>query len=364
MLQIGDHVRFLNSVGGGRVVKIEGQIAYVDEDGFETPVLVKECVVVAHAGQEPKKTTFVAPKPTEQQAKPEPVKAPETKLPVVEVPTGDVLNIVLGYEPNDIKKLSETNFDAYLVNDSNYFLAFTYLTKQDGEEWVMRSHGVIEPNIQEFIAEVRREDLAKMDKIAVQLIAWKEGRHFTMKPAITVEPHLDVTKFFKLHCFQKGEYFDSPTLAVDLVRDDKPAGRRQVVEVEKSDERPNPVTAKQLEKAMRAKKNADRRRPTLKHAQPKERDGVLEVDLHIDELIDTTAGLSAADMLNLQIDEFRRVMDSNLKNKGKRIVFIHGKGEGVLRNALMKELKHRYKSCRVSDASFQEYGYGATLVTI
>lgn len=43
MAQKGDKVRFLNSVGGGVVTRIEGNIAYVeDEDGFETPILVKE----------------------------------------------------------------------------------------------------------------------------------------------------------------------------------------------------------------------------------------------------------------------------------------------------------------------------------
>ena len=97
--------------------------------------------------------------------------------------------------------------------------------------------------------------------------------------------------------------------------------------------------------------------------QPK-KPGLLEIDLHISELVDSTAGLSPADMLNLQIDEFRKVMDANLKNKGLKIVFIHGKGEGVLRNALMKELNHRYKGHQVQDASFREYGFGATQVTI
>ena len=46
-VNVGDIVRFLNAVGGGRVAKIQGQVAYVvDEDGFETPVLLRECVVV------------------------------------------------------------------------------------------------------------------------------------------------------------------------------------------------------------------------------------------------------------------------------------------------------------------------------
>ncbi|MDE5838118.1 MAG: Smr/MutS family protein, partial [Paramuribaculum sp.] len=71
------------------------------------------------------------------------------------------------------------------------------------------------------------------------------------------------------------------------------------------------------------------------------------------------------DMLNLQVDEFRKVMDANKLNKGQKIVFIHGKGDGVLRQALMKELNYRYKGMvEVQDASFREYGFGATQVTV
>ncbi len=362
-------MRFLNSTGGGRVVRLEGQLAYVDEDGFETPVLVKECVVVAHAGQEPSRTSFVKPKaaPAAPAAPaPAPAAAPKPEpLPVEETEGGDVMNLAIGFEPADIKRLSQTDFDLYMVNDSNYFIAFTFLTRADGEQWVMRSRGVIEPNIQEFIAEIKREDIVKIDQIALQVIAWKEGRNFEMKPALTLMPTFDNTKFFKLHCFREGGYFDTPVLSVDLIKNDVPCGKRPVPQPEEPRKEPVEVDVKSLEKAMRSKKRADmRRRPTLVRKEPQMRDGVLEVDLHIDELVDTTAGLSPADMLNLQIDEFRRVMDSHLRDHGQKIVFIHGKGEGVLRNALMKELRYRYKNCKVQDASFQEYGYGATQVTI
>ena len=53
MAKVGDTVRFLSTTGGGRVVKIDGQIAHVEEDdGFVTPVLLKELVVVSVAGEE------------------------------------------------------------------------------------------------------------------------------------------------------------------------------------------------------------------------------------------------------------------------------------------------------------------------
>ena len=61
---------------------------------------------------------------------------------------------------------------------------------------------------------------------------------------------------------------------------------------------------------------------------------------------------------------FRKTLKEHEKKHGTKIVFIHGKGEGVLRKALVNELQYRYKQYTYQDASFREYGYGATLVTI
>lgn len=349
MIQIGDTVRFLNSTGGGVVRRIEGNIAYVDEDGFETPTLLRECVVVATAAAAPR-TAPAAPAKAAATSSPAPAQTPA--LTIEETPGGEKLNIVLAYEAANLKRLNDTTFDTYIVNDSNYYLYFTYMTRADeAKEWTLRYAGMVEPNIQLFIEEIAGSDLSAMDRVAVQCIAYKEGKEFRMKSPVAVETALDTTKFFKLHCFKPNPYFDHDVIALDIVKDDV-ALRRMVID------------SGRLEEGLKAKKAADRpiRRPVQKH-QPK-KPGLLEIDLHISELVDSTAGLSPADMLNLQIDEFRKVMDANLKNKGLKIVFIHGKGEGVLRNALMKELNHRYKGHQVQDASFREYGFGATQVTI
>ena len=89
-----------------------------------------------------------------------------------------------------------------------------------------------------------------------------------------------------------------------------------------------------------------------------------EVDLHITELLDNTNGLSNADMLDYQLEKFHEVLTKYAANKGQKIVFIHGKGDGVLRKAIEKELKTKYKQYYYQDASFREYGFGATMVTI
>lgn len=356
-MKIGDTVRFLNSTGGGRVARIEGNIAYVeDADGFEVPVLTRECVVVEvpQAGKAAPKSTPTPPAAPKITATPA-VAAPTPPAPAIdEVEGGDTINLVLGYEPAEIKHLNTTTFDVYLVNDSNYYLYFSYMTRNDmSGEWTTRYAGIVEPNIQLLLETMTNDMLAGIDDIAVQYIAFKQGRDFALKNPALVQYPFDATRFFKLHCFHDNPYFDTPVIAYDIVKDDRPQRQRD-------------IDSSRLEQAMKQKKAADRR-PVVKRQVKKadRRNGdIIEVDLHINELIDTTAGLSPADMLNLQIDEFRRIMDQNLHHPGQRIVFIHGKGEGVLRNALMKELNHRYKGHQVQDASFREYGYGATQVTI
>ena len=357
--KIGDTVRFLNSVGGGRVVRIEGQIAYVDEDGFETPALLRECVVVA-AGESfyerSYKPSSPTPAPKPDSVKPAPAPQPQPELPPVrETPEGEKINLVIGFEPADIKRLSDTSFDAFVVNDSNFCLYLTVATRpNESDKWTLRYGGMIEPAMQEFMFELLPEDLPSIDRIAVRAIPFKRSGDFTMKPAINFEQRLDATKFARLHCFGTNPYFDSQVLAIDVVKDDE-------VQV------PRKVDPEQLRRAMQEKERDDRRktRPVAKVSKSsKASTALLEIDLHAAELLDDLRGLSPADILNYQIDTFRKVMDENLCNIGREIVFIHGKGEGVLRGALMKELNHRYKGHDVADASFREYGFGATKVTI
>ncbi|PIX35574.1 MAG: DUF2027 domain-containing protein, partial [Bacteroidetes bacterium CG_4_8_14_3_um_filter_31_14] len=91
---------------------------------------------------------------------------------------------------------------------------------------------------------------------------------------------------------------------------------------------------------------------------------LLEVDLHINQLIDSTVGLSHTEMLNIQLSKFRSELESAIKNKENKIVFIHGIGNGTLKMAIRKELDDLYKHLQYQDASFKEYGYGATMVLL
>jgi len=361
MVKVNDIVRFLNDVGGGRVSRIEGKTVYVeDNDGFERPVQERDLVVVgqkAGAGAYdrpiPVRERLVEPdRPAPRPVAPE----PEPVLPVEETPEGDVMNVVLAYEAREIKHLPTTTFYASLVNDSNYYLYFTYMTRGDDTgEWTTRYHGIVEPNIQVQLEEFAHDDLNDMTHIAVQYIAFKQGKGFKLKNPALVEQRLDVTKFFKLHYFHESPYFgDVPVISVEIVTNDRPARQMH-------------IDSGELERAMKQKRDADQRpqrRPVSKSSKVTDKNGIVVQDLHIGALIDNMTGMTPAAILEYQLDKFREVMDANLRHRGQRIVFIHGKGEGKLRQHLLDELHRRYPHCSAQDASFREYGFGATQITI
>ena len=68
-------------------------------------------------------------------------------------------------------------------------------------------------------------------------------------------------------------------------------------------------------------------------------DDKIIIDLHADELLETTVGMTSADILEYQLDVFRRTLDQYKGQRGKKLIFIHGKGEGVLRHAIIHELQ-------------------------
>ena len=364
-MNIGDKVRFLFETGGGIVKGFQGKdIALVeDENGFRIPMLIRECVVidtneynfekktVAPKKEEPKKPTKSAATSLRDEEAVEDFEPQVTYRPM-ERREGEKLNVALAFVPVDIKQISTTIFEAYIVNDSNYYVSYLYASPTAGG-MKLRSQGIIEPNTKLFIEEFGREQLGEMERVNIQLFAYKQEKNYMKKPAVDVELRIDTVKFYKLHTFNTDSpFFEEPALVYDIVRDDRPV--RQVF-----------VEADELKEAL-LKKTREDNRPSRapQPARKQKADNTIEVDLHIHELLDNTNGLSNSDMLNYQLDVFRKTMDEYRGKKNQRLVFIHGKGEGVLRNALLKELKSKYGSCISQDASFREYGFGALLVIV
>lgn len=360
-IRLKDKVRFLNEVGGGIVVGFQGkEIALVeDQDGFSIPMAIRDLVVVetdqynipTQAEKQRRQAEQQAHK--EQQAPPHEDFSKESLsegTPSLEMRGRELLNVSLAFVPDDIRQVTTTSFASYLINDSNLTLFFTYQGIQNGS-CILRSSGLMEPNTKILLEEFGREALNDMEHVCVQLLAFKPSKSYSLQKAVSVEVRVDTVKFYKLHTFLPNAFFTTPALIYPVVKDGVP--QRQVF-VDKED----------LQAALMGKKRQDSRPQAARVVKPQPKNGPIEVDLHIHELLDDLTGLEASDMLRIQMEHFEKVMEENIKFKGRKIVFIHGKGEGVLRKSILSELKLKYPSCRYQDASFQEYGWGATMVTI
>lgn len=398
-MKIGDKVQFLSEIGGGIIAGFKGKdIALVeDEDGFQIPTPISDLVVTS-TDDEYSSSKVVAKKggaeaeaanadpdsfsmsvkakmnayDEEAEAYEEEYDAADRevtyKAPVQERKGGNKLNVHYAFVPKDVKNFTKTDFDCYLVNDSNYYVRFLYMSVE-GAEYTLRAEGELEPNTKLYLETFSLDQLNEISRIRLQMLSFKRDKTFVARPVCDVLFKVDKVKFFKLHTFQNNEFFESPALLYQIVKDDEVAQLKPIdadklvyTEEEAGKKKQGTLASEVSYKKLKGLESLN----TSSHAKASKssNDDLLVVDLHAEELLETTAGMGNADILNYQLDYFRRVLEENKANKGKRIVFIHGKGEGVLRHALVNELRYRYKNYRYQDASFQEYGYGATQVTI
>lgn len=402
-MEIGQKVRFLNEVGGGTIAGFQGKdvVLVTDSDGFEIPMLKSQVVVIEtnannferpNPGKTDKqvaKPQVTAPRFLEDGEEDDPADRPVTyTAKPVERRGGDNINVCMAFVPVNVRELSTTNFECYLINDSNYYINVV-VASQEETGYRCRWQGIVEPNTKQLLETIDRSQLNDLEHMALSIVSWKEDKTYELKPAVSVQLRIDGVKFYKLHTFQPSPFFREPTLIFDVVRDDKPirlveVDAEEVLDAIRGTEPEQPETQeeetvvvvdrqaerealKAAKRALKAEQNAAKQKERDPHvSQPnrKPKDDVLEVDLHISALLDNTAGLSNSVLLNTQLTEFRTIMERYKAKRGQQIVFIHGKGEGVLRDAIIKELRHRYKFCTYQDASFREYGFGATMVTI
>lgn len=382
-MKLGDKVRFLNDVGGGTITGFPDKqtVLVCDEDGFEIPTLRKDVVVIEtddynlarkvktskkrateETEERPATSVKQALAVTDEEEEEEEVDLADREMsyrPMAQERRGaDVLNLSLAFVPANVKTLSETAFEAYLVNDSNYYIHYT-LFAIEGQTATLRYEGELMPNTKFFLEEFRHEALQEWENLVLHTIAYKRGKAFLPKSPLQVRVHVDGTKFYKLHSFRESAFFTVPAYVMDLVKDDLPV---KGIQVDADELREALMPHNEAEENNPLQSGAGRR--AARNQQKKDKNALVEVDLHASELLDTFSGLESRDILEYQLKVFRDTMNEHLKHKGRRIVFIHGKGDGVLRQAILRELRVHYPQCRYQDASFREYGYGATMVTI
>ncbi|RFC55090.1 Smr/MutS family protein [Brumimicrobium aurantiacum] len=88
-----------------------------------------------------------------------------------------------------------------------------------------------------------------------------------------------------------------------------------------------------------------------------------EIDLHTHVLMDTERGMSNGQLLNHQLIEFKRFFRKAREKNIRKLVVIHGVGEGVLKAEIRHFLEGK-EGLEFYDSDFRKYGKGATTVEL
>jgi len=358
---VGDKVKFLNDVGGGIITKIRQQTAFIETtDGFEIPAPFSELLKVEQEGFGGMSPAPVIPqKSSKPQQKKETYGFKSEVEDTVEDLSDDdnndeiittensTLSIVLGLVPVKTGKL-EPEFEVYLISDCAYRMLYTFSVVKDNFVYGRRV-GMVEDDTKELITSFNMEEIKQIQSFKINCIFYKKGIFLPHEPII-YEYKLNALAIVDPESWEENDYFDEKAIIVNITE------MSLLYEIER-------MVTETEEKFIIQKKRKDTptQKQVIKTTSTKDLE---EVDLHIDKLTDNFSGLSNGEIIDIQLSKFNIALEGAIRNNVKKIVFIHGVGNGKLKYEILKTLGSKYPKLRYQDASFKEYGFGATMVMI
>lgn len=326
-LRIGDKVRFLNEVGEGVITRFKDkQTVYVEmPDGFEIPYLTKQLV--------PVHTELILNPEVENIDM-----VPESVL------TDTVYFII---EPDHEMPLLVSDYKFYLFNSSSYYVCFTYSVKDDSHFQTLK-HGELGAYQKVFLKQVKKNFFAEYAYHKIECLFYKNSHYKSQLPLAEVlfinDRIISESSLVKHTEFARAVY--GFVLKDDFMDND-------VVEQRLSNEDITRLKSiKEFKQPMK-----------VSVAKQKIKDLTREIDLHIEELMDSYSGLTNAQILAIQLEHFEKELDYCLNNGIKKLIVIHGVGNGKLKQEITAILK-TVDDISFYDASYKNYGFGATEIMI
>jgi hypothetical protein len=352
--QLGDKVKFLNEQGGGFITKIETpSLVYVSTtDGFEIPISTTELIKVeiqstteeffdedfgeqenlstqdlSELDSDARLTAFVQKKSTDLSE-----------------------GLSLAFVPQVQARCLFGLLDVVVINNSPYQILFNFFRKAE-DKFIGQEYDTVEPHSSFFIDSIDRDELA----------AWLEGNVQALFFAESMEKLITpVNAFFKIKgskLYQENNYKNLDVLNkkafVYPLSDLKYQGL-----ISKTEETALAQASKlghDIEQALGIKKSLIENHKT----------GLLEaeIDLHISALDPDYQNLEKFEIMQKQVDYFEKTLEDAMIHQYQKLIYIHGIGNGVLKNELRRILKD-YPDIQVKQAAFNRYGYGAIEVHI
>lgn len=351
----GDKVRFLNSVGEGVISRIlsDGTIYVHDETGFDVPVKESELVLISRESEDNSNTTEIESE-NEQNLDGSSIDfLPEGYI----IKDNDSPKALFALVPQPGRDVTDADLDTYLINDSNYIVFYNVVESLKGKSKTM-DVGIIEPNTKISLVSLLRTQIGNAPDYIFQLVFYKNGDYNPVKP-VNKKIVLSPIKLYKEQTFKDNDFFHEKSIIFDLLEPEKDTSVEKIENLDDTDQKKK---LKELEKMLQTKKTIDL--PAKKIIKKKIKEEQREIDLHINELVEKTTGLDNNTILEIQMEKFESEMQNAIKDNLKKIIFIHGIGNGTLKDLIRKTLSQKYSKYPHHDASFKEYGFGATMVIL
>jgi hypothetical protein len=349
-LKVGDKVKFLNTTGGGVISKVidTRMVSVAVEGGFEIPTLVSELIRLdkTDAGGRFFNETFAVTVGAEQESR-APVSDEKTGLLSMDVvKSRKTEEVLLAFVPHDQRWLITGLVDVYLVNNSAFDVIYNFFKNDPESGFSGVDYGSVFSDSKLLLRTIEREELPDWTEGTIQFLFHKEKVPAVIPP-FNAEFRIQGKKFYSEGNYRESRFIEGRGIVVKLV---------SVTEFIQGNpgEKSSPVPGK-----------AAGAGPSdlfiLKH-RVSDREAV--VDLHITELVDDSVKFEKTEILEFQKNYFQRCMESALVNHFLKVTFIHGIGNGVLREVILDDLLKNYKGTDIFDAPMQDYGMGAIEVRI
>ncbi|HAF28478.1 MAG TPA: hypothetical protein DCG75_05460 [Bacteroidales bacterium] len=345
----GDRVKFLNDVGQGVIVRFQDEkiVIVLNDDGFEIPVLIHELLRIEGDYVFKDKEETISNQSTERSVKPNRVVEEKDDLEEDGLSTDKQASVFFALVPKNQSDMINSDLDVYLINDSNFRVFYT-ISKKENDFQSLFAYGNLEDNTKVILESIQRDELNHFEEISFQLIFFRKGNYYLLNPlnrTWSVKP----ARFFKQSAFTENDFFHEKAFIYELTAE----------EINLADH----VSDSDIEKA---KKEKERKEPhkQFKSSKSGNDQEIEEIDLHIQELIDDHANLSNTEILDIQMSRFTTTLEGGILSGTRKMVFIHGIGNGRLKHEIIKTLDRKYPKLKYQDASFKEYGYGATMVIL
>lgn len=339
--KIGDNVRFLNEKGEGTITKIINKttVGVTVSDGFEIPYVVSELVFVANENQQ-KQTIPVVETPVERH---------EIKQ-IAKFNKEDKKGIYMAFSPEKPNDIANSDINAWLINYTDYKIAFTYSVLQQGKFVTIEVDAAeaFEPILLETIDRRQLHEFSNF-KIDVLFYDTKEHEHV---PPLSELVKLKPIKLYKDNAFVRNNFITEKALIMPVSFTDSKDDTLNL--------NPNTDLAKMLFRKKTEQASAVKTSKPHLHNNP---ESEMEIDLHIEELMDNFSGMSNFEIVQVQLNSFKKALDEAVNGHYRKLIVIHGVGNGRLKQEV-RNILATHNNLRFYDASYAKYGFGATEVHI